>query len=85
MAKKKTYKVVMEFEDEDLAKDFFAYMCDGGGEQSASWEDEDGMQYYMDFDYWGGQEKRGPNDKGGSTWLKNKKVIVTRTDCEFNP
>ena len=76
MTKKKKFEIVMEFEDEDLAQNFFSYMSDGGGEQGAAYEDDEGILRYMEFDYWGG--------KKGSNFLGNKRVIVTRGDCKYD-
>lgn len=82
MSKKKTFKVTMEFEDEDLAHDFFTYLSDCGGEQGCSWEDEGGVRRGIEFDYWGGEERKGYKHPDGSNFLGNKKVIVTRGDWE---
>lgn len=61
-----TVKIVMEFEDRELARAFFGYMADGGGEQNCEPPDAD---YYMAFDYWCGADE----------FLGNNTVKVTRS------
>lgn len=47
----KKHSIVMEFDSENTLQSFFAWLADGGGEQHAGMEDENGVEYGMDFEY----------------------------------
>lgn len=60
--------VTMTFETEELCQEFFAWLCDGGGEQQFFDSCEDHSIEVSSIDYWGGKEE--------GEFLENGKVEV---------